>query len=101
MAKHMKTYKFPAPPEYYPKCKELSRFARRVLHLTDVSCLWQKTQDFDEELHGTRLRMSIAESTVSIRVCWLSGVFSKRELYQLFGEKLRGDLSCSNLQDTM
>ncbi len=27
MAKHMKTYKFPAPPEYHTKCKELSKLA--------------------------------------------------------------------------
>ncbi|MDK2786239.1 MAG: putative transposase, partial [Thermotoga sp.] len=34
MAKHMKTYKFPAPPEYHTKCKELSKLAGRVYSKT-------------------------------------------------------------------
>ncbi|AJG41572.1 transposase [Thermotoga sp. RQ7] len=34
MAKHMKTYKFPASSEYYTKCKKLSKLAGRVYSKT-------------------------------------------------------------------
>jgi putative transposase len=42
MAKHIKVYKFPAPFEYYPKCKELTRLAGRI---------YSKTVSFVRKIH--------------------------------------------------